>query len=333
MLVVDFINVGYGDAVLIRETSDSSGSFTMLVDSGDLAVASTGISAKHLKSVRPASDVCVPSMRISAAEFLQKMGIERLDLLVITHLHRDHVGGLIDLLPKLQVSELWCNYVPEPTFWGRQANIPRSFSLGARHLLEALNIYSQALKTLSENDSVIRCIRGEQTSLQLGEGLEASLICEEAETQQEDIWKRAFEGKVSSQELDVLNERINDSSLRMCISYAGQRIELPGDFSTGWELSAQPCTIVKLPHHGHPDSLNEPLADALRAYYTVISVSNSRNDCPREEIVALSRRHSPYVLFTDAVVLPGISPTHHASIRFLISEDGRILVEDYCYDN
>ena len=66
-MTLDFINVGYGDAILIR-----SGSSTMLVDCGDWTVGDGG----------------PDSQRISAADFLRQEGIETLDLLVLTHLHR-----------------------------------------------------------------------------------------------------------------------------------------------------------------------------------------------------------------------------------------------------
>ena len=35
MLALDFINVGYGDAILVRDTSAA---FSMLVDCGDITV-------------------------------------------------------------------------------------------------------------------------------------------------------------------------------------------------------------------------------------------------------------------------------------------------------
>ena len=80
-MTLDFINVGYGDAILIR-----SGSFTMLVDCGDWTVGDGG----------------PDSQRISAADFLRQEGIDTLDLLVLTHLHRDHSGGLAKLLEALR---------------------------------------------------------------------------------------------------------------------------------------------------------------------------------------------------------------------------------------
>ena len=93
MLLVDFINVGYGDAILVRDTDAA---FSMLVDCGDVTVG----------------DIGPGSRRITAADFLRQEGIHTLDLLVLTHLHRDHSGGLAQLLQTVRVKEFWCSYLP-----------------------------------------------------------------------------------------------------------------------------------------------------------------------------------------------------------------------------
>ena len=90
MLLVDFINVGYGDAILIR---DMDAPFTMLVDCGDV----------HIGASRP------DGRRTTAADYLQGEGIRTLDLLVLTHLHLDHAGGLAHLLPGIRPFQQLCD--------------------------------------------------------------------------------------------------------------------------------------------------------------------------------------------------------------------------------
>ena len=99
MLLVDFINVGYGDAILLRETETP---FAMLVDCGDARIGRS----------RP------DGRRITAADYLRREGIRELDLLVLTHLHLDHAGGLTHLLPGVRVREFWTNYLPPEEMWG-----------------------------------------------------------------------------------------------------------------------------------------------------------------------------------------------------------------------
>lgn len=80
-LTVTAIDVGQGDAFLIE-----SRSLRMLVDAGHDA---------------------------TAARWLRQNGRRRLDLLVITHPHRDHVGGATEVLRSVQVGAVW--YRPLPT--------------------------------------------------------------------------------------------------------------------------------------------------------------------------------------------------------------------------
>lgn len=111
MLTVDFINVGYGDAVFICESGYGKPPFRMLVDCGDL---STGAGYPG-------------SQRIGAAEYLQEQKIRELDLLVLTHLHLDHTGGLRDLLPGVRVRTCWTNYLPPAAYRDRRLAVPPAF--------------------------------------------------------------------------------------------------------------------------------------------------------------------------------------------------------------
>lgn len=143
MLTVDFINVGYGDSILIREFIDDSTSFNMLVDCGDLTIDNRS----HL------------SKRITASDFLRKEKIETLDLFVLTHLHLDHCGGLQQLLQKVKIKNFWTNYLPPEEFWGKHTKIPEQISPGASCLIQAMNIYSAALQTLEKQGTKMCCVR------------------------------------------------------------------------------------------------------------------------------------------------------------------------------
>ena len=67
-LIVSFIDVGQGDAILIRSPEGLSG----LIDGGE---ADSGI-----------------------VQYLQSQGVQNLDLVVATHPHSDHIGGLIAVI-------------------------------------------------------------------------------------------------------------------------------------------------------------------------------------------------------------------------------------------
>ena len=76
------LDVGQGDALLVRAPGA-----TVLVD--------TGV---------PDADV---------VRLLRREGVDRLDLLVVTHAHLDHVGGAPDVLAALPVDVVWMHPVPD----------------------------------------------------------------------------------------------------------------------------------------------------------------------------------------------------------------------------
>jgi len=78
MLKVHFIDVGQGDAILIDK-----GDTDILVDGGPTSA--------------------------SVLTYLQGQGVGDIDLLVATHPHADHIGGLTAVLSQYQVSEIWVN--------------------------------------------------------------------------------------------------------------------------------------------------------------------------------------------------------------------------------
>ena len=78
-LVLHFIDVGQGDSILIQTPAGAS----ILIDAGD---------------TRAGTQTVVP--------YLRKMGIKSLDMVVLTHPHFDHVGGLIPVLEEYPVDQV-----------------------------------------------------------------------------------------------------------------------------------------------------------------------------------------------------------------------------------
>jgi competence protein ComEC len=78
-LRIHFIDVGQGDAILLQTPNGQ----TMLIDGGD---TNTGI-----------------------VQYLQSVGIQRIDLMIATHPHADHIGGLVQVLQAFPVAKVLTN--------------------------------------------------------------------------------------------------------------------------------------------------------------------------------------------------------------------------------
>ena len=193
-MTLDFINVGYGDAILIR-----SGSFTMLVDCGDWTVGDGG----------------PDSQRISAADFLRQEGIDTLDLLVLTHLHRDHSGGLTKLLECVAVRSFRCNYLPDRIFWGKRVPVPEGFSAGARCLLESLNVFLSALAIMERQGTEISLASPGTWPLTPELTAECFLEAQPIFERQAAIWQNVLEDRADNRELEELDGFINNTSIRL----------------------------------------------------------------------------------------------------------------------
>jgi len=78
-LVVSFIDVGQGDSILVEFPNDE----VMLVDAGPTEMGQTVV------------------------RYLRSREIDNIDILVATHPHDDHIGGMLDVLGAFSIGKVW----------------------------------------------------------------------------------------------------------------------------------------------------------------------------------------------------------------------------------
>jgi len=166
-VVITFLDVGQGDSILL-EFPDGR---RMLIDGG-------GVAAGRFLGLRDESTFSIGEDVVSAYLFSRR--IRRIDTVVLTHAHNDHLDGLFDVISNFQVSAVWLGRNPMiPAYRAfldqlRKRHIPiRWVSAGDRigefTVLHPPPSY-KVRKTAQNNDSVVLLLdTGQQTALFTGD--------------------------------------------------------------------------------------------------------------------------------------------------------------------
>lgn len=217
-LHVTFLDVGQGDAVLIKTPQ---GRF-VLVDGGGSRFWDVG------------NRVVLP--------LLQRQGIRKLDLLVVTHPDIDHIGGVIPVLNEMPVSYLGVSNTTYPGAAYREIDRIRS---------------EQGLP-------IIELSRGHRINLEPGLTLEILHPPKEARQAGQDS-----------------GESSNNDSVVMRVGYGRISFLLTGDIEREVmdelveEGMVEKSTVVKVPHHGSRGSLSPAFYEAASPQMAVVSVGET----------------------------------------------------------
>lgn len=310
--MLDFINVGNGDSILIREMEGQRQVFAMLVDCGHDAL---------WRDDHPVLEEG-RSPRIYAGDFLRSQGVTHLDLLLLTHFHRDHIGGLGRVLEAVTVEELAATYFPPEHAGSLDPDGDNGLPKAARNTLRCVELYTQALQAHPSRVGRRTLLTGAQVvTRQLTPALRMDILAGEPALypRQKEVYDAAFRGVRDRHALMRWGKAMNVSSLRQRLYYHGQEIVLGGDaYAVVWDNDTlTPCDILKVPHHASLSSTTRKMLDMMRPSTVVVSVAAGRPDeRPHPYIVSLLREFTPDVRFTDAVDIPGlVEPEAHTSVH------------------
>jgi len=240
---VIFLDVGQGDAAIIHIPS-RSGSKTILIDAG----MKSRLSDRGKTVVLPV---------------LKHLGINRIDLLVMSHPHDDHIGGVETVLSKVPVNEIWDTFsvyhselyqkildsVSEQSILYQQVGSGKwlaDFSPVHIYILHPDSLYAMSEGKLNNVSLVMKLVYGGASFLFTGD--------------------------------------VEEGGAREVITYD--------------ELSH--TTVLKVAHHGSYSSTPKSFLDVVKPEYAVISVGE-RNifKHPSEEVVKRIRESGIKLLRTD----------------------------------
>jgi competence protein ComEC len=214
-----FLDVGQGDSTIIL-----FGNRTLLIDAGEIDKGDRVVSK------------------------LKKLGVTKIDLLVATHPHSDHIGGMEEVLTAFPVGEVL------------DSGMPASSSL-YEHFLETVDRKKIPYRVAEQGENVdldpsLRILVLSPPEERLGEDLNTN-----------SVMLRVSYGTVSF----------------LFTGDAGENAEL-ALLRTGYPLDAQ---ILKVAHHGSSDATSPAFLDLVHPETAVISVGKDNPyGHPHEETLA-----------------------------------------------
>lgn len=271
LIKIIFINVGYGEAILVLGdlSDDGCPGFVMMIDGGSTY-------AGEFITDRPE--------RIPAAAAIRKLNIDHIDVMVCTHMHEDHVSGLLQVSGIVPVGEFWQTHSVDlveslPAF----PNI-KPDTVKHKKFAKAVNDWYELNVRLKKNGTRIRQITNGFSVTEPG-NISISVLSPclaRARELDERISMMFSAGSVDSfiNQFDAVDADLNNYSLMLMLEFNGRKVLLPGDVNkygygniNGKTIKAD---IFKIGHHGQKDGISEGLFKVINPEIVVCCASSDR---------------------------------------------------------
>lgn len=219
-LQIHIIDVGQAESILIVQDG-----FTMLVDSGDNFTGDDVV--KYIKS----------------------LGIDKIDIFLITHFHRDHAGGAHKIISSLDVKKIVCHKFSDlSTMQERFWYIDMSISRSIRETFGSMSIFMESA-----------CENNKLKNFDVGDAKVYTL----------------------SQNNDAVN--VNNKSIVFKLVYGGFSMLFMADAESEVEKELLEedadlfADVLKIGHHGSKTSTTDEFLDMVNPKYAVVSCGNGND--------------------------------------------------------
>lgn len=227
-LRVTFLDVGEGLCTVVRSPSGK----TLVMDCGTSSWGKDGSVGEKL-----------------VAPYLQSMGVDRIDVAILSHPHSDHISGYPDLL-KLKPANM-------------------VLDIGARH---ASPIYRRFLNTVKKSGAKYRIAKCGQ-SIDMGDGVIAEVLSPDPRHSYTDLNNRSMAIRIIFEDVAFLLAADTEED--------AEQLMLESDI----KLNSQ---VLQVGHHGSSSSTSNQWLEAVKPQVAVISCGR-RNQYHHPSIETLRR--------------------------------------------
>ena len=323
-----FINIGFGEAVLM----ENDGRF-LLIDGG-------------------LDDLCRYGRdgHIRPAEYIREQGVTRIEAVVSTHMHADHICGLLEVFRSVQVGELWVNALAE---CGTPAFAPEDLPQGeARGAAGELSAYGALLSHCREAGIPVAELRQYEQKTAAGISVHVlspspasqTAYCEGICALQKETRREDFCGLAAK--IGAMGNEHSAALLLDGESSGGFRALMTADLGAGFAdaMRENPAllraALLKAPHHGRPSGLPQGFLEAVSPECVMVCASwDKRYACPDERFLREAEAYfdargmERQILFSDSTDWPPYSAPDGCRTATQIWKDaqsGRLVHKSIC---
>jgi len=327
MTRVTFINVGYGESIFIEEIKAGRRTFSILIDGGNPYDAAYGPEYDRHPG------------QVPVARYLHGLGVETLDLVILTHFHIDHIGGLPQVLREFRCGALWTNYALQdaPPEIGEAAL--SGYRPEARVMARSLELLYELGVLARRNGIATRLVEVNEYGQSLGAGLvvdtfaPGGAVYGKMDALVKEFYRTAPENpEASGGVLMALDKLANRSCAAFRFVCAGGSALLPADLpATYWnsvldEGRSIAAAILKFAHHGQRDGVSSRLVSAVGPSDVVFCTSEDNPfKCPDPPVFTFFPAGTRFAA-TGAVPLPPVWKTGepHAAVVYEIEGEAGV---------
>jgi len=235
-LNVHFLNVGKADCVYINHKNKNY-NYNILIDAGDKEPFST------------------------VTEYLKKQGVKKLDLVIISHPHRDHIGQIPEILREFKVSKFIEPDIPE-------------------NLVPTTMTYQNILHELQKRK------------------INSEIVTHGKNYVLGDLYLEIF-GPVSHNENLNNNSivlKLNYKNISFLFTGDAEKAEESQILNKNYDVKSD---VLKVAHHGSRTSSTIKFIEKVAPKYCVISVAPDKSNLPKPDIIKRLKKISEEIYRTD----------------------------------